>query len=93
MFRLYKSSYILLALSLAVFSFDTIAQSLLEEIIVTARKRDESYTDVPVSVTAFTEADIESAGIESPADFIARTPNITMVETQNQGTSFITIRG
>ena len=93
MCRSNKSRYVLLALSLAIFSFDTVAQSLLEEIIVTARKRDESYTDVPVSEKAFTEAEIESAGIESPADYIALTPNITLVETQNQGTSFITIRG
>ena len=93
MFRLYKSRYVLLGLSLAIFSFDTVAQNLLEEIIVTARKRDESYTDVPVSEKAFTEAEIESAGIETPADYIALTPNITLVETQNQGTSFITIRG
>jgi iron complex outermembrane receptor protein len=88
-----QSRYLLLALTLSVFTFDSVAQTALEEIIVTARKRDESYSDVPVSVTAFTEADIEASGIETPADYITRTPNITMVETQNQGTSFITIRG
>jgi iron complex outermembrane receptor protein len=65
----------------------------LEEIVVTARKRDESLHDVPVAVNAFSAADIESAGIERPQDFIALTPNITMVQTQNQGTSFITVRG
>jgi len=65
----------------------------LEEIVVTARKRDESLHDVPVAVNAFSAAEIESAGIGRPQDFIALTPNMTMVQTQNQGTSFITVRG
>src|SRR5437762_2970598 len=65
----------------------------LEEVVVTARKRDESLHDVPVAVNAFSAADIQSAGIERPQDFIALTPNVTMVQTQNQGTSFITVRG
>ncbi len=36
---------------------------------------------------------IQSAGIESPRDFVAMVPNMTLVETQNVGNSFITIRG
>ncbi|HEX6998566.1 MAG TPA: TonB-dependent receptor [Gammaproteobacteria bacterium] len=65
----------------------------LEEITVTARRRAESFQDVPVTITAFTEDDIRSAGIERPQDFISLTPNVTLVETQNQGTAFITVRG
>jgi iron complex outermembrane recepter protein len=65
----------------------------LEEVVVTARKRDEALLDVPVAINAFSEEDIESAGIVRPQDFIALTPNMTMVQTQNQGTSFITVRG
>lgn len=65
----------------------------LEEVVVTARKRSESFEDVPVSVDAFTAADIESAGIEKPSDFIGLTPNVTLVQTQNEGNSFINIRG
>ncbi|MDG1851833.1 MAG: TonB-dependent receptor, partial [Gammaproteobacteria bacterium] len=52
----------------------------IEEIVVTSRKREESYVDVPVSVTVFTETEVESAGIETPADFIALTPNVTLVQ-------------
>jgi iron complex outermembrane receptor protein len=65
----------------------------LEEIVVTARKRDESQLDAPLAVSVFGSAEIESAGITRPQDFIALTPNMTMVQTQNQGTSFITVRG
>jgi len=65
----------------------------LGEIIVTARKRDESSQNVPITVSVFTAQEIQSAGIESPRDFVAMVPNMTMVETQNVGNSFITIRG
>ena len=65
----------------------------LEEIVVTARKRDEALLDVPVAVSAFSAQEIESAGITRPQDFIALTPNMTLVQTQNQGTSFIVVRG
>ena len=65
----------------------------LEEIVVTARKRDEALQSVPVTVDAFTEQTIQSAGIESPRDFVAMVPNMTLVEVQNVGNSFITIRG
>ena len=65
----------------------------LSEIIVTARKRDESFQNVPITVDVFTEQTIQSAGIESPRDFVAMVPNMTLVEVQNVGNSFITIRG
>ncbi|HLZ97951.1 MAG TPA: TonB-dependent receptor [Steroidobacteraceae bacterium] len=65
----------------------------LAEIVVTARKRDESLQNVPVTVDAFTEQTIRSAGIESPRDFVALVPNMTLVEVQNVGNSFITVRG
>ena len=65
----------------------------LEEVVVTARKREETLLDVPVTVNAFTQQTIESAGIEAPRDFVALVPNMTLVEVQNVGNSFITIRG
>ena len=65
----------------------------LTEIVVTARKRDESLQNVPVTIDAFTEQTIKSAGIESPRDFVAMVPNMTIVEVQNVGNSFITVRG
>jgi iron complex outermembrane receptor protein len=65
----------------------------LEEIVVTARKRDENLQTVPVTIDAFTQQTIASAGIESPRDFVAMVPNMTLVEVQNVGNSFITIRG
>src|SRR5215470_1297438 len=69
------------------------SQPSLEEVVVTARKREEPLLDVPITVDAFTQQMIESAGIEAPRDFVALVPNMTLVEVQNVGDSFITIRG
>jgi len=78
----------------AAVALPAMAQSTeMEEVIVTARKRDEALLDVPVAVSAFNAQEIASAGIVRPQDFIALTPNMTMVQTQNQGTSFIVVRG
>jgi iron complex outermembrane receptor protein len=67
--------------------------AVIEEILVTARKRDEALLDIPASMTVFSEDEIRSAGIDRPHDFIALTPNVSLVQTQNAGNSFITIRG
>ncbi len=67
---------------------------VIEEIVVTtARKREEALENTPASITVFGAEDIQSAGIETPHDFIALTPNVTLVQTQNAGNSFINIRG
>lgn len=65
----------------------------IEVIQVTSRHRSESIQNVPIAITAYSEQEIEDLGIERAGDFIAMTPNMTMVEAQNAGTSFITIRG
>ena len=49
--------------------------------------------NVPITMNVFTAQEIQSAGIDSPRDFVAMVPNMTFVETQNVGNSFITIRG
>ena len=65
----------------------------IEEIVVTARKRNESLQDVPIAITAFTAQTIERAGIERPADFISLMPNVTIVDTANVGDTQVSIRG
>lgn len=45
------------------------AGAVLEEITVTAQKREERLQDVPAAVTAFSADRIADAGIERPKDF------------------------
>ncbi|MEZ5995620.1 MAG: TonB-dependent receptor [Hyphomonadaceae bacterium] len=49
-----------------------------EEIVVTARRREESLQDVPVAVTAFTAEALEAAGAQDITAISQSTPNITL---------------
>ena len=84
---------IAIPLALASATGATAADSLLEEVVVIARKRAESLQEVPLSVTAFTAQQIQDAKIDRVGDFIALTPNVTLAESQSAGVSFMTIRG
>lgn len=65
----------------------------LEEIVVTARQREEKLVDVPATVQAFTAADIQAAGIERPGDFVALTAGLSQVQTAEVGDLQLSIRG
>ena len=52
-------------------------QGALEEIIVTARKREESVQDIPIAVSAFTADDIRELGILSVDDIALYTPGFS----------------
>jgi iron complex outermembrane receptor protein len=67
--------------------------AVLEEIIVTARQREERLQDVPSTITAFTSGTIERAGIQRAEDFIALTPGVSMVDAAEVGDAQISIRG
>ena len=51
---------------------------LIEEVIVTAQKREESLQDTPVSVTAFSGEAIEALGFRQSVDITAQTPNFSV---------------
>ena len=53
----------------------------LEEIVVTARKREESLQDVPLTVTAVSAATIESLGIRDSRDLALYTPGFSNVSS------------
>src|ERR1700740_786775 len=49
-----------------------------EEIIVTARKREENLQSVPIAITALTADDIRAENIISPMDLKNHTPGLEM---------------
>lgn len=62
-------------------------------IVVTARGRNESLLDVPISETVFDAQAIADANIQRVDDFIALTTGVTFSNSQDAGTNFISIRG
>jgi len=73
-FALLASTLIQLPLSLHA-SAETLA---LEEVVVTARKREEALQEVPVAITAFSTELMESLGIKNMRDFDGLVPGLNL---------------
>lgn len=66
----------------------------LEEITVTARKREESLTDVPVAISAFDASAIQNAGIEELRDLMDNTVGMVYNERDgNRSQAYVGVRG
>ena len=78
---------------LGSYSLPSYAQ--IDEIIVTARKVEESLQDVPVAVTAFNGEFFQDSGLVEFADIGKLTPNFDIQEDGVSGSAFsnLTIRG
>lgn len=64
---------------------------VLEEIIVTAQRREQSLQEVPVAVTAFTGEALEIANITEAAQYLNLTPNVSYTEDGQVGSRGISI--
>ena len=71
-------------------SEDSSAGTLLEEIIVTARRREQNIQDVSVSITAISGDMLENLGFQDLTQVIAQAPNVEFAEGY---TPLIIVRG
>src|SRR6266403_4703737 len=68
----------------------------LEEIVVTAQRREESLQNVPISITAFSQATMDAQGTRTLDDISRLTPGISFgrsANNNNSESSDISIRG
>ena len=78
---------------LATLSISSFAQGVLEEVVVTAQKRDQNIQDVPIAITAFTGAQMEALGVTESFDVAAFSPGVHISGSlAGQNTQF-SIRG
>jgi iron complex outermembrane recepter protein len=64
----------------------------LEEVIVTARKRQENLQDVPESVNVLTQKDLKNLGIASFDDYAEKIPSISFI-SEGPGSQLFIMRG
>ena len=62
----------------------------LQEVVVTATRREEQLSKVPISVTALTQSDMDQKGIKDFLDIARYTPGVSI---DNSATNAISIRG
>ena len=72
-----------------------IAQNIIEEILVTARKRTENLQEVPAAVSAFSGEELLDRGVDNIVEVARLTPNVTINETNGliAGAVQVFIRG
>ncbi|MBL0923126.1 MAG: TonB-dependent receptor [Sphingomonadaceae bacterium] len=73
---------------------DNMPTTGVEEIIVTAQRREQSIQDAPVAVSALTAESLDRLGIESTTDIDRAVPNLYVLEaTANPSTLSVAMRG
>ena len=87
--------YIFMVLPLA-FALNISAQSagVLEEVVVTAQKKEENLQETPIAITAITESTIDDLDLANVVDLAGMAPNVHIINTPSNNTAAtIAIRG
>jgi iron complex outermembrane recepter protein len=71
---------------------DAKEESGLEEVVVTAEKRDSTVQKTPISMTAVSQAEIEASGVSDMRSIAQETPGISM-KTSGPGQTEFEMRG
>ena len=88
-----KINFLVCFSAIFMLTFDAFAQnSAIEEVIVSAEKRNESLQDVSISVTALTEDVLETKNITDFVGLSAIAPGVTVAKNEGYKT-IISIRG
>jgi len=67
--------------------------SSVDDIIVTAQKREQSLQDVPIVVTSLSQEALENAGVRDIKDLQILTPGLTVTSTTSEASTTARIRG
>ncbi len=65
----------------------------LEEIVVTATKRETSLIEVPLAIDVFTREDLERMNLTRPGDVINMVPNVHLTDAIRPGSNDVSVRG
>ena len=77
----YSWCFILAAIALP----PAVSAQELEEIVVSAQRREESLQDVPVSITAFSAETLDQQNLREAKDYFKITPNVNFTEDGETG--------
>ena len=69
------------------------APATVDDIIVTAQKREQSLQDVPIVVTTLSQEVLDGAGVQDIKDLQILTPGMTVTSTQSEASTTVRIRG
>ena len=70
----------------------TASDAMLEEVVVTAQRREERLQDVPAAITSLSGEDLSRQNLLGNADLAAKVPGLSL-DVQGPGESTLSIRG
>ncbi|MFB3077542.1 MAG: TonB-dependent receptor, partial [Lysobacterales bacterium] len=71
----------------------TVQSAVLEEVMVTAQKREQSVQDVGISITAFTGDQMEQLGFTNAQQITAMAPGVHTIQPNGEANYAIAMRG
>ncbi|MEY4238025.1 MAG: hypothetical protein RL339_626 [Pseudomonadota bacterium] len=84
----------LLAVASPVFAQEAAEEGGLDEIVVTAQKREQNLQDVPIAISAIGSEKLERLNVRDTRDLSGLAPNVTIVQgTTSNSAAVISIRG
>lgn len=78
---------------LLTFTLSSAYAAILEEVVVTAQKREQDLSDVGISITAFSGDQLRALNIANSIDIDDQTPGLIVTEYGGGTTTVFTIRG
>jgi outer membrane receptor protein involved in Fe transport len=84
---------ILAATSISAYAQQASSSGALEEIVVTAQKREQNSQDVGISVSAITGADLAALGAVTATDITKSMPAVVLTQPNGPSSFTLSIRG
>ncbi len=69
------------------------AQPAIEEVVVTARRKDESLSEVPIAISAMDSEQLQDKQVKTDSDLQVAVPGLTVRQTQGNNSLTYSIRG
>lgn len=83
---------LMLGMAAPLVAVNTSAQ-ILEEVVVTAQKRDQSIQEIPMSIVALNDRLLSDAGVESADELTRIVPNVRISRLSQASATVIRVRG
>lgn len=84
---------LILATAITIFGLGSVNAQQLEEVIVTAKKREENLQDVPLAVSAHSGNFLSENSIKDVTELMVSTPSLFVSTNQSASTGNFSIRG
>ncbi len=91
--RFVLRSYSILMLLLGLWVPHAVQAQVLDEVVVTAQRREQRLQDVGISVAAFSNAQLQDLGFTTTNQLGAHTPGLLVTDTNGGTTTAFTMRG